>query len=152
MRLADTKAEVQRYFIPHLQVIRAESSTTKFRVVFNVSVEHESGILLNKTLLNGLIHQPPLFTILVKFRKYIVAFSADIQNIYRYIVAVDKNQKFQSILWRFNINDPVQIYELITLTYSTSPAAYITTKCLQKIRNKIPETLPEVAEAIKKEF
>lgn len=46
MRLADPKVEVQRYFIPHLPVECAESSTTKLRVVFNASAENKSGISL----------------------------------------------------------------------------------------------------------
>lgn len=40
----------------------------------------------------------------------------------------------------------------MALQHSTSPAAYITTEYLQKIRNEILETLPEVVEAVTEEF
>lgn len=107
---------------------------------------------LNKALMNGPIHQPPLFTILIKFRKYIVAFSSYVERMYQCIEVDEKDRNYQSLLWRFDTKDPLHIYELTTLTYGTSPAAYIATEYLQEIGKAVPERLPEVVEAITDEF
>lgn len=138
MRLANPKEDVQRYFIPHLPVLREDSYTTKLRVVFNTSAENNTGISLNKALLNGPVHQPPLFNILINFRRYIYAFSADIEKMYRCIDVDERDRKFQSILWRFNVTDPVEIYELTTLTYGTGPAAYVATERLLELPDEVP--------------
>ena len=45
----------------------------------------------------------------------------------------------------------VKIYQLITLTYGTGPAAAIATECLCKSGDEVQESLPEVTKAIKEE-
>lgn len=58
----------QAYFIPHHAV------TEKFRVVFNASAKTTNGISLNDTQLIGPIIQDLLVNILLRFRRFAVAF------------------------------------------------------------------------------
>ncbi|GFY70392.1 integrase catalytic domain-containing protein [Trichonephila inaurata madagascariensis] len=67
------------YYIPHHAVIRPESKTTKLRVVFDASCKSSNRNSLNDILLKGGTVQPDLLDILLKFRKYVVAFSSDIK-------------------------------------------------------------------------
>lgn len=141
-----------RYFIPHLPVLRPDSSTTKLRVVFNAAAKNLTGISLNEILLNGPILQPELFDTLLHFRTYVIAFSADVNKMYRRIVVHPDDRYLQTILWRDNPSYPIQKYQLTTLTYGTTPAAYIATKCLQVLAKNIESKQPEVAQAIASEF
>ncbi|XP_057320162.1 uncharacterized protein LOC130664288 [Microplitis mediator] len=55
------------YYMPHDPVIKAFSTTTKVRVVFNASAKSDKGISLNEVLLTGPTIQGHLFTILLRF-------------------------------------------------------------------------------------
>lgn len=89
-----------RHMIPHLPILRLDSTTTKLRVVFNVSAKNSSGIALNDALMTGPSIQPELFDILLEFRTYPIAFSADISKRNRQISVHSENRHFQAILWR----------------------------------------------------
>lgn len=61
----DVKPE---FFLPHHGVYRAQSSSTKMRVVFNASAKTTNGYSLNDQLLKGGVIQEDLFSILLRFR------------------------------------------------------------------------------------
>ena len=61
---------------------------------------------------------------IVRWRTYRFAYHADIEKMYRQILIHPKDRKFQKILWRFNHNDPFNIYELNTVTYGLAPHAF----------------------------
>jgi len=63
-------------------------------------------------------------------------FSADVIKMYRQIL-VDLSQK---ILWRDDPANDVDTYELMTVTYGTSSASYLATRCLiiMLINNQVP--------------
>ncbi len=147
-----SSSNARRFFIPHLPVLRPESTTTKLRVVFNASANNSSGVSLNQVLMVGPTLQPELFDILLHFRMYRVAFAADISRMYRQIAVHPDDCCFQSILWRSSTDQPIITYELTTLTQGTAPASYIATKCLQQLGMKAQQSSPEAAYAITNEF
>lgn len=71
-----------QYVMPHHAVIKAFSSTTKLRVVFNASARSNTGLSLNDALPAGPVLQPELFDILLRFRTYKYVFTTDIQNMH----------------------------------------------------------------------
>ncbi len=151
MKLAPKEMELN-YFIPHHPVLKPYSSTTKLRVVFNASFSNNSGISLNDALMKGPVLQPELFETLLRFRKYPVAFSADISKMYRQVAVHPDHQKYQPVLWRNHPDDAIRPYILTTLTYGTTPASYIATKCLQVLADRVQTDQPDVAEAVAHEF
>ena len=65
-----------------MHAITKESSTSpKLRVVFEASARASNGISLNGSLLLGPTLHPKLETILLRFRTYPVAITADISKI-----------------------------------------------------------------------
>lgn len=64
---------------------------------------------------------------------YKYAITADISKMYRQILITKNQHKFQRIFWRDDRNKPVDVYELVTVTYGTSCAPYIATKCLKHL-------------------
>lgn len=71
----ESKAE---YYMPHHDVFREFSLTTKMRVVFDASAASSNGISLNDIQMVGPVLQDDLFSILVRFRSHAYVVSADI--------------------------------------------------------------------------
>ncbi|XP_036322007.1 uncharacterized protein LOC118736008 [Rhagoletis pomonella] len=119
-----------RNFIPHHCVMKTDSSTTKLRDVFDASCQTLSGKSLNDMLRVGPTLQDDIFTILIRFRSHKYVLIADIAKIYRRVPVNNADAPWQCILWRDSPQAPVKMYQLQTVTYGTSCAPYLATKCL----------------------
>ncbi|XP_037928768.1 uncharacterized protein LOC119663185 [Teleopsis dalmanni] len=140
------------YFLPHHGVLRPESSTTKLRVVFDASAPTSTSISLNDVLATGPTIQDDLFAILTRFRLSKFVFTADIEKMYRQIMVDQDDRRFQLILWRNNDNEPLRTYQLNTVTYGTSSAPYLATKCLQRLAEIEESRHPTAAAIVKRDF
>ncbi|XP_065368797.1 uncharacterized protein LOC135961232 [Calliphora vicina] len=107
--------EENSYFLPHHGVFKEESTTTKLRVVFDGSSHIEGRKSLNEELSPGPPLQNDLPTILNKWRKHRIAFSADIEKMFRQVEVTPERRKFQRILWRFSPLEEISVYQLNTL-------------------------------------
>ncbi|XP_050079256.1 uncharacterized protein LOC126566864 [Anopheles maculipalpis] len=121
------------YFLPHHAVWKADSTTTKCRVVFDASCKTSSGRSLNDVLLTGPQLQDDVVSIQLRFRMNLVALVADVEKMYRQILVEDNDKALQRILWRDDANEPIAVYELNTVTYGTACAPFLAIKTLQRI-------------------
>jgi len=121
------------YYLPHHGVVKESSSTTKLRVVFNASSKTTTGISLNDILEVGPVVQGTLSNLIIRFRSFCVAFTADIEKMYRQISINSTNADLQRIVWRFNSNESVQDFRLTTVTYGIASAAYLATRALNQV-------------------
>lgn len=155
MQLIDenkTKKGTVEFYLPHHLVFKETSITTKLRVVFDASCKSTSGLSLNDVLLMGPVVQSDLISILLKFRTFRYAFTADIIKMYRQILINDEQTSLQRVFWREHDDKPVSTYELKTLTYGTAPASYIATRCLKLLAEGNRNDLPLGSEAIINDF
>jgi len=153
MSPVNTYDEKQCYFLPHHAVFKADSTTTKLRVVFDGTCRTTSNLSLNDVLLKGPVIQEELVTLLARFRTHKYALTADIKQMYRQIKINKSQRDYQLILWRSNTNDKLQIYQLNTVTYGTVPASFLATGCLHKLADlEYNITSPLAAEVIKNDF
>ena len=113
------------YFLPHHGVLKESSTTTKLRVVFDGSCHLNNYKSLNEELCPGPALQNDLPGIITQWRRHRIAFSADIEKMFRQIDVYPEHRKFQQILWRHELNDEISIYELNTVTYGTTSAPYL---------------------------
>lgn len=151
--LPSTSAQLQRfYYMPHHSVVRADSTTTKTRVVFDASCKTDSGMSLNDILIKGPVIQDELICIISRFRTHKYAMSADIEKMYRQILISEENRSLQTILWRSQPSDKLKEYCLNTITYGTKPASYLATACLEKLAYEHEEKAPFGAQAIMSDF
>ncbi|GBO19940.1 hypothetical protein AVEN_35883-1 [Araneus ventricosus] len=121
------------YYIPHHCVFRPESNTTPLRVVYNARALTSSGKSLNCIQFNGGTIQDDLLSIMLRFRKHKFAFVADIKKMYRMIL-IDPNQRdLLRILFKAEVNDPVKVYKLCTVTYDTTSAPFLATRTVQQL-------------------
>ncbi|XP_058840840.1 uncharacterized protein LOC131696310 [Topomyia yanbarensis] len=129
-----SKEDQQRfkeYYLPHHPVVKEESTTTKVR--FDASAKTSTGFSLNDSLCVGPVVQDDLLLIVLRFRKYLVALVADIEKIYRQVSVQPEDVPYQRILWRFDKTEPIQIYDLLTVTYGLAPSSFLATRTLQQL-------------------
>ncbi|XP_055603814.1 uncharacterized protein LOC129752049 [Uranotaenia lowii] len=141
---------VKSCYLPHHPVVKESSSTTKVRVVFDGSSKTSTGHSLNDSLLVGPVVQDELLTIIIRFRKYPIALVADIAKMYRQIVVHPSDRCFQRILWRFNPDEPVRLYELRTVTYGLAPSSLLATRTLLQLVEDEGRQFPNASAAVRK--
>ncbi|XP_055543606.1 uncharacterized protein LOC129729147 [Wyeomyia smithii] len=110
-----------------------ESSTTRFRVVFNASAKTTNGASLNDILMDAPTVQKPLFDIMLQWRLLKYAFTADAQRTYRQVKIDGAHTKYQRCLWRDDRTQPIQDIELLRVTYGIGPAGFLATRCLNQL-------------------
>ena len=126
----------QSFYLPHHCVFKEDSTTTKLRVVFDGSAKTSSGISLNDALMVGPTIQDDLFAILMRFRIYPIALSADIAKMYRQVALDETDRNFHRILWRDDETQKLQILRMTRVTYGIASSAFHSTRCLADIADK----------------
>lgn len=127
--------------LPHHPVLRSQSETTKCRVVFNASSKTESGLSLNDLLMVGPTVQDDIFSILIRFRQHTFVVTGDIEKMYRQILVEESQRYLQVILWRENEEEPMKYLQLNTVTYGTSSAPFLSTRCLIQLSQECDDLL-----------
>lgn len=77
--------------------------------------------------------QNDLASILMRWRRHRIGFSTDNAQMYRNIHISSSQTHLTRILWRFNQTDPIDEYELLTVTYGTANAPYLAIRTLKKL-------------------
>ncbi|XP_058467935.1 uncharacterized protein LOC131440560 [Malaya genurostris] len=140
------------YFLPHHCVLKPNSSSTKLRVVFDASAKSETGISLNDVMKVGPTVQSSLFDIMLRFRTFKFAFSADVPKMYRQVLVHEQHRKYQRILFRKAALDPLKEIELNTVTYGTAAAPFLATRALNQLADDERLNFPKASALAKKSF
>ncbi|XP_055633073.1 uncharacterized protein LOC129773487 [Toxorhynchites rutilus septentrionalis] len=148
----DPASTVVTYFLPHHCVVRPDSLTTQLRVVFNASCGTDTGISLNDVLMVGPVVQDDLVCITLRFRLPMYAIISDIEKMYRQIWTDVVDRPLQEILWQDGPDEPIRVFQLKTVTYETSSAPYLATKCLQELATQDQSSYPAAAKVLAKDF
>ena len=90
----------ETFYMPMHGVTKEASSSTKLRVVFDGSAHTSSHASLNDIMEVGPTLHPPLHDILIRFRTFRVALSADISKMYRDILLHPRDHQLHKFLWR----------------------------------------------------
>lgn len=121
------------YFLCHHAVFKMLSESTKIRVVFDGSAPSSSGFSLNDLQMIGPNVQDSLFAILIRARLYKYLLTGDVEKMYRCVNVHPEDRNLQLILWREDESLPLKILKLNTVTYGTSSASFLSTRCLKQI-------------------
>ncbi|XP_076237360.1 uncharacterized protein LOC143181054 [Calliopsis andreniformis] len=151
-RITDCKAQKLQFFLPHHAVFKQTSTTTKLRVVFDGSAKTSSGLSLNEVQQVGPTVQDDLMSIALRFRKHKYVLSADIEKMYRQVQIAPEERRFQRILWRPDDTQPIQTFELNTVTYGTASAPFLATRALMQLGKNHAVSFPSASRAIIKDF
>ncbi|XP_024889613.1 uncharacterized protein LOC112466006 [Temnothorax curvispinosus] len=120
------------YYLPHHGVYREHSLSTKLRVVFNGSSKTTSGYSLNQLLHSGAKLQKNLFNVLIWFRLFRYVFFADIEKMYRQILAHPDDWDFQRIIWIDKLGRLI-IFVLLTVTYGLICAPFLALRAFEQL-------------------
>ena len=112
------------FYLPIHAVYKASSTTTKIRAVFDASAKSFTGVSLNDTLLVGPTIHPPLVDVLLRFRLYPVALTADVSKMYRAIELTDADKDLHRFVWRSNSSDPLKDYRMTRVTFGVSASSF----------------------------
>ncbi|XP_067206332.1 uncharacterized protein [Linepithema humile] len=140
------------YYLPHHAVFKESSITTKLRVVFDASCKGSSGLSLNDTLLVGPTIQEDLFSILVRFRTFYYAITADITKMYRQVFLDESQRSLQRIFWRKSSQDDLKTFELLTFTYGTAPASFLAIRAIRKLAEDEAKSYPIGSRIVLRDF
>jgi hypothetical protein len=143
MSLAPSPAS---YIIPHHCVLR---SSSKLRVVFNASDPDENGVSLNDCLLQGRKLQQDLPSIILNCRLHNILICTDIRMMFRQILIRPQDQKYQHILYRKTVNEPIQEYALNTVTYGLNCSPFLSQRTLLQLVEDEGKEFPQAADIIK---
>lgn len=139
-------------FLPHHCVMRDDSSTTALRVVYNASAKTSSNKSLNDFMYTGPNLQQDLQFLIIKWRQYQYAFTADIEKMFRQIWVHSDDQALQKIIWRDNPSQKLQEYQLTTVTYGTKAAPFLAMMTLRQLAEDERDKFPEAAKVIEESF
>ena len=90
-------------YLPHKEALREESTTTKVRIVFDASAKLKNEVSLNDVLYTGPCLNPELYKLLLQFRIYPIAITADIEKTYLQINVEKKDRDYLRFLWFKNL-------------------------------------------------
>ena len=140
------------YYLPMHGVCKESSTSTKLRVVFDGSALTTSGSSLNQSLMVGPTLHPSLDKILLKFRSYPVALTADISKMYREVELADQDKDFHRFLWRPEPHSEIRDYRMSRVTFGISASPYLAVRTLQQTAADHGQAHPEAAQHIGSSF
>ncbi|CAF4921378.1 unnamed protein product [Pieris macdunnoughi] len=152
MSLVEKKGSEIGYYLPHHCVTREHSETTKLRVVFNGSAKTSTGISLNDVMYTGPNLQQDLQSLILKWRSFRYVYTADVEKMFRNIDIFECDQKMQKIIWRDTQTQPLQEYELTTVTYGTKAAPFLAMMTLKQLAMDERRRFPRAAEITEQAF
>ena len=142
----------QTYYLPMHSVTKQSSTSTKLRVVFDGSATSTSGVSLNQSLMIGPTFHPSLSTILIKFRTFPVALSADISKMYREVGLAVQDRDLHRFLWRPTPQETIKDYRMTRVTFGVSASPYLAVKTLQQTAADHGQDNPIAAQHIRESF
>ena len=112
------------YYLPQQCVLQEDNSTTKLCVVDDSRSKTTTGVSLNECLFVCPNVQGDLFYILLRFRVFNVAMSADIAKMYWQVKLCKKDKDYHRIFWRFDMPQPIDTYRMTLVTYGVARSSY----------------------------
>lgn len=132
---ATSESNAQTVYLPHHAVFKQSSTTSSTRIVFNASSITSNKTSLNDHMMIGPKLQTDLSTILLRWQKFKYVLTADVAKMYRQILIDPRDRDYQRILWRSSPVEPIDEFQLLTVTYGTASAPYLALRVLQQLAN-----------------
>lgn len=152
MKKAEMEDTNPAVYLAHRAVIREDKDTTKLRVVFDASAKGSNGSSLNSSMMVGPTIQPDLRSLIIRWRSHKFCVVGDIVKMYRQVKIVDKHIDLQRILWRDDLSEDIQSYQLLTVTFGTAAAPYLAVRTLHRLADDEENLYPRGAAVVRNSF
>ncbi|XP_050667011.1 uncharacterized protein LOC126966802 [Leptidea sinapis] len=148
--LPDTDAtqSLRSYTISHHGVIREDKVTSRLRVVLDASAKTTTQVSLNDILYSGQNLQGNIFNIMVNFRLYRIAFSADIRQMFLCIGIRPCDRRFQRILYRFSPQEPLKTYEFNRVCFGLTSSPFHALRTVKQLLSDEGASFPRAKETV----
>lgn len=141
--------EPKEYFMPHRAVVRNDKDTTKVRVVFNCSSKSKQNLSLNDYLEIGPNLNPNILDVILNFRKFKVAFNADIEKAFLMIGIAEEDRKYLKFLWfPEKSNEEYKIMRMTRLPFGCKSSPFILKATIRKHIQQYREDKPNCVEML----
>ena len=140
------------HYLPHHAVVRKDKETTKLRIVYDASAR-SNGASLNDCLHAGPKFDQKIFDILLRFRIYSVAFTADIDKAFLMVSLAPEDRDFLRFLW---VDDPfkekseLQILRFTRVVFGVSSSPFLLNATVRYHLESHVDTHQELVERIQR--
>ena len=105
-------------------VTKDSSTTTRLKVVFDVSAKSSSATSLNDQLLVGPTVHPPLVDVLLRFHQHRIALTTDVSHMYRVVLLPDEENDLHHFVWRQSPQEAVKDNRMTRLTFGVLVSSF----------------------------
>lgn len=126
------------YYMPHRPVVR-ECISTKVRPVFDASAAGPNGFSLNDCLESGPSLIPDLVEILLRFRRWNVALTADITRAFLQIGVQRPDQDVHRFLWQ--CGNTVRVMRFVRVPFGNTSSPFLLNATIQHHLNLYPDSV-----------
>lgn len=133
------------YYLPHRPVVRENSTSTKVRPVFDASAVGYNGLSLNDCLNSGPSLIPNLVEILMRFRRWKVALTADITKAFLQIVVQREDRDVHRFLWK--CYDTVRVMRFTRVPFGNKSSPFLLNATIKHHLESFPSS--EIVEELK---
>ena len=109
------------FYLPHHPVVKESSSSTKVRPVFDASASGPNGVSLNDCVESGPSLIPSLVEVLLRFRRWRFAVTADIVKAFLQLQLRREDRDVHRFLWQCDGRVRVMRFMRVTFGVSSSP-------------------------------
>ncbi|KAI5715931.1 hypothetical protein M8J77_024772 [Diaphorina citri] len=148
----DHKNDTVAYYMPHHAVSKPDRLTTKVRVVFDLSCSTSSGLSLNDVMYTGPTLYKDLFKLLISFRMFPIACTADIKKMFLQVYVHEEDRKFQRFLWRNSPQEEIQCYEMERVVFGNKASPYLAQRMLAQLASDSSAQHPLAAQETQQFF
>ena len=136
------------FYLPMHAVYKTTSTTTKIRAVFDASAKSSTGVSLNDMLLVGPTEHPSLIDVLLRFRLYPVALTADVSKMYRAVELTEDDKDLHRFVWRSHQDDVLKDYHMTQVTFGVSVSSFAANMALKQNAINHAYEFPKAAEVV----
>lgn len=140
------------YYLPHHGVLKADSLTTRLRVVFNASSPTSSTKSLNDLMYRGPNLQKDLMSLILHWRKHRYVYTADIEKMFRTIFVRNSDRSLQTIVWRPSSDQHLLDFNLTTVSYGLKASPFLAMRTLQQLAKDESANYPLAASVVQNQF
>lgn len=141
--VAEHEVTEDGYYIPHHAVTRPDKPMP--RIVLDASAKTHTGLSLNDVLHTGPNLQADLFLLLLDFRIFPVAMTADIKQMYLQIQVPNEHSKYLRILFRFKDTDLIRTFQFNRVPFGLKASPYLAMRTVRQLADDMRSQYPEAA-------
>jgi len=131
------------HYLPHHAIVRQNKSTTKVRVVYDASAKAAGNPSLNDCLLKGPKFNQLVFDLLVRFRSYKVALTADLEKAFLMVSVEEADRDVLRFIWVDDImkdSPELKVYRFTRVVFGVSSSPFLLNATIRFHLEKYQET------------